>query len=64
MNKKCYHPSVNEFTEEKKCKLAEVQENGIIRCMIREKQKGFICDWERPNDPTHVNRKIVKNNWI
>lgn len=46
--KKCYHPFVKEFTKDS-CKNADVKEDGTVVCMIRKRQRGWRCDWERPN---------------
>jgi len=49
--KKCYHPFVKRFTKDS-CKNADVKD-GIVVCMIRERQKGWRCDYENEK-PTKI----------
>lgn len=56
MAKKCYHPSVDQFTNNKKCQTAHIRKDGTVICMlgniawkIKNNKMGFRCDWEKPN---------------
>lgn len=52
---KCYHPFVHEFTEDRKCNTARIENDGSITCMlgnlswkIKNDKVGWHCDYEKP----------------